>query len=235
MRVLVTGASSDIGLEVCRKYLTEGYDVLAHYRTMRPELEEMSKKKQSEFCLTQCDFSEVSIFEGWLADNHEKLTACDVLVHCAGALLPKAYFEVTADDLLYHYKVNVIPASILFRELGVKMARRGWGRIVMLGSIGTKFGGGKESFPYSLSKHALEFIPGIWREWAAQDVLVNTLMVGVTETRIHSPQKNFEQRISMIPMRRAATPAEMAETVYYFGSESNAFITGQVISVAGGE
>ena len=39
----------------------------------------------------------------------------------------------------------------------------------------------------------------------------------------------------MIPMGRMATPEEMANTVYWLGSDQNAFMTGQVITVAGGE
>ncbi|RTY35990.1 SDR family oxidoreductase [Chlorobium phaeovibrioides] len=237
MKVLVTGASSDIGLEVCKRYLAEGYEVLAHYRTIRDELIDLSEKNKSAFRLTACDFSEGVVFDNWLKQNREFLTSCDVFVHCAATLQAKPYLDVTADDLLYHFRVNVVSGAILMRELGVAMAERGWGRIVMLGSIGVKFGGGKESYPYSLSKHALEFIPGIWREWATRDVLVNTLRIGVTDTRIHSheSQKNIDQRTAMIPMKRAATPVEMAHSIYYYGSDWNTFTTGQVISVAGGE
>jgi NAD(P)-dependent dehydrogenase (short-subunit alcohol dehydrogenase family) len=45
----------------------------------------------------------------------------------------------------------------------------------------------------------------------------------------------MNQRISMIPMGRMATPDEIAEVVYWLGSEQNSFTTGQVITVAGGE
>jgi 3-oxoacyl-[acyl-carrier protein] reductase len=49
------------------------------------------------------------------------------------------------------------------------------------------------------------------------------------------PEKNMNQRVSMIPMGRMATPDEIAEAVYWLGSEQNSFTTGQVITVAGGE
>jgi NAD(P)-dependent dehydrogenase (short-subunit alcohol dehydrogenase family) len=118
-----------------------------------------------------------------------------------------------------------------------EMAKKGWGRIVNLGSIGVKFGGGKNSFSYSLSKHALEFIPSDFKDWASKNVLVNVLRVGVVDTRLHSsdPLKNMSDRVRLIPMQRMASPEEVAKAIWFLGSDSNSYITGQVISFSGGE
>ena len=117
------------------------------------------------------------------------------------------------------------------------MIKRGWGRIVNLSSIGVKYGGGKKTFCYSLSKHALELFPQDHKTWAASNVLINTLRVGVTDTRMHKvdPDKDMSERVSMIPIGRMAMPDEIANTVCWLGSEQNSFITGQVITAAGGE
>ncbi len=117
------------------------------------------------------------------------------------------------------------------------MIDRGWGRIVNLSSIGVKYGGGEKTFPYSLSKHALEIFPKDHQGWAASNVLINTIRIGVTDPRMHTadPEKDMAKRVSMIPMKRMATPDEMAQVVYWLGSEENSFMTGQVISAAGGE
>ena len=117
------------------------------------------------------------------------------------------------------------------------MLERGWGRIVNLSSIGVKFGGGSKTFCYSLSKHALEFFPHDHKTWAARNILINTLRVGVTDTRIHKvdPEKDMNQRISMIPMARMATPDEIANVVCWLGSDQNSYMTGQVITASGGE
>ena len=49
------------------------------------------------------------------------------------------------------------------------------------------------------------------------------------------PEKKIDQRVSMIPMERMATPIEIANAVYWLGSDQNTFTTGQVITTAGGE
>jgi 3-oxoacyl-[acyl-carrier protein] reductase len=152
-------------------------------------------------------------------------------------LEPVSFFDMTAENLLQAFTINVIPSILFTRTLVPSMIDRNWGRIVNLSSIGVKFGGGSNTFCYSLSKHALEFFPQDHKIWAASNVLINTLRVGVTDTRMHkaNPDKDMSERVSMIPMKRMATPDEIANAVYWLGSEKNSFITGQVVAAAGGE
>ena len=76
-----------------------------------------------------------------------------------------------------------------------KMAQKNWGRIVNLGSIGVKFGGGLRNFPYSVSKFILEFFPSYTKKWVKQNVLINTIRVGATKTKLHKKlqRKNLKK------------------------------------------
>jgi NAD(P)-dependent dehydrogenase (short-subunit alcohol dehydrogenase family) len=144
---------------------------------------------------------------------------------------------MTAENLLRAFTTNVIPSLLFMKTLVPAMIDRGWGRIVNLGSIGVKYGGGNKTFCYSLSKHALEFFPKDHKTWATSNVLINTLRVGVTDTRMHKvdPDKDMNERVAMIPMGRMATPEEIADVVYWLGSKQNTIMTGQVVTAAGGE
>ena len=59
-------------------------------------------------------------------------------------------------DLIDVLKVNLLGFTTQY--LGQEMNKK-WGRIINLGSIGVKFGGGLKNFPYSFSKHSMEFFP----------------------------------------------------------------------------
>ena len=133
--------------------------------------------------------------------------------------------------------MNFYPSLILAQTMGNQMNKRKWGRIVNLGSIGVKFGGGFKNFPYALSKFLLEFFPNETKNWAKNNVLINTIRVGATDTKLHSklPSKNLEERKKMIPMKRFAYPDEIAEFVYFLGSNENTYISNQVLSISGGE
>ena len=117
------------------------------------------------------------------------------------------------------------------------MNKNGWGRIVNLGSIGTKFGGGEKNFPYSLGKFALEFFPSNNKKWIKNNVLINTVRVGVTKTKLHNKlkTKNLFKRVNLIPIQRMASPQEIAKVIVFLGSNENTFISNEVISISGGE
>ena len=100
-----------------------------------------------------------------------------------------------------------------------------------------KYGGGANSIAYSLTKHALEFFPSDYKNWACKNVFLNTVRVGLTNTKIHKNDlsKNLQKRISQVPLKRMASPAEIAQMIYFLGSNNNTFITGEIVSVTGGE
>jgi NAD(P)-dependent dehydrogenase (short-subunit alcohol dehydrogenase family) len=80
-------------------------------------------------------------------------------------------------------------------------------------------------------------MPKMSKEWTKNNVLVNTVRVGLTDTKIHKKikSKDLKKRINLIPIKRMAQPSEIANFIYYLGSEKNTYISGQVISISGGE
>ena len=83
----------------------------------------------------------------------------------------------------------------------------------------------------------MEFFPNEIKAWTKNNVLINTIRVGATQTKLHSnlPSKNLKKRAKIIPMGRMATPKEIAEFVYFLGSSENTYIANQVLSISGGE
>jgi NAD(P)-dependent dehydrogenase (short-subunit alcohol dehydrogenase family) len=234
--VLISGAGSDIGIAICRQYLSKNFRVLGLYNQGQPALTRLAKENP-DLTLRQLNFENPESIEFFIQTEQRRLEACEVFVHAAALVEPVSFADLTAKNLMRAFTINVIPSILFIRTLIPKMADRDWGRIVNLSSIGVKYGGGSKTFAYSLSKHALEFFPQEHKTWAASNVLINTLRVGVTDTRMHKadPDKDMNARVSMIPMKRMATPDEIAKTVYWLGSEQNSFITGQIITAAGGE
>jgi len=235
-KVLITGASSDIGIATCRLYLSNKCQVLGLYNKGQPGLSRLDEEYQ-ELTLHQLDFESPTEVESFIQKERKYFLDNGIFIHAAALVEPIPFFDITAENLLRAFTINVIPSFLFIRALVPAMIDRGWGRIVNLSSIGVKFGGGSKTFCYSLSKHALEFFPNDHKKWAAKNVFINTLRVGVTDTRVHKidPEKNMNERVSMIPMGRMATPIEIANAIYWLGSEQNSFITGQVITAAGGE
>ena len=232
--VFICGASSDIGLATVQRYLGAGWKVIAHYRTTRPELQAL---EGPDVELWQADLSDTSELEAKLGTDPSFFNRADALINLAAEIMPVRFETATVAQMVRALSVNLLPGLLFMQAMGPSMVERGFGRIVHASSIGVKFGGGSDSFAYSLSKHAQEFIPKACRQWAANNVYVNVLRVGVTDTRIHASvvNKDIAERIRLIPAQRLATPSEIAQTVFWLGSETNGFTTSEVITASGGE
>lgn len=236
--VFVTGASSDIGLALCRLLLASGVArIVAHHRTQRAELDELADGHSAMVPL-QLDFADTASLARMIEkDDQNLISGADILVNLAAAV-PAVSFETFCDeDIMDCLRVNLLPGLMLMQAMGPAMAARGWGRIAHASSIGVKFGGGRDSFAYSLSKHCQEFIPQACRSWAKQNVLTNVVRIGVTNTRIHNnhSDKQMAERESLIPMNRMAQPEEIAAYLHWLVSSANTYVTGEVLAVAGGE
>jgi 3-oxoacyl-[acyl-carrier protein] reductase len=175
--------------------------------------------------------------ESNLKNKKSNISNINAYVNLAAGLTPIKFTDATSRDIFKAMEVNLLPGLLIMQAIGPAMAERGFGRIVQCSSIGVKFGGGENNFTYSLSKHSQEFIPQECIKWASQNVFINIARIGATDTRIHAGigDKDLTARAKLIPAGRLATPGEIAEALYWLGSEKNQFTTSQVISIAGGE
>ena len=231
-KVLITGASSAIGLETCRRYLSAGCSVVGQYLQGRSAITDDFPSEQ-RLSLLQCDLSDLNAVSE-LAQAH---TDCDVAVFLASLAEPSRLENIDVSQLERTLAVGALSNYILIGAIGPAMAQRGWGRIVIGSSIGVKFGGGADSFAYALAHHTSEFFPRRVRDWTASNVLTNVVRIGVTDTSLHDafPDRDLQQRVELIPLKRAATTAEIADFVTWYGSEHNTYVSGQTVAISGGE
>jgi NAD(P)-dependent dehydrogenase (short-subunit alcohol dehydrogenase family) len=133
--------------------------------------------------------------------------------------------------------VNTFAPILLTANIFMRMKEKSFGRIINISSIAAKYGGSGYSMHYGCSKLALEGLTKtLSREGAEYNVLVNTIRPGVIDTEFHKKYpKDMEKRIAMIPLKRMGTPKDVADMVYYLGSDENKFITNETIAISGGE
>lgn len=183
--------------------------------------------------LVQCDLADLNAVSR-LAQSH---TDADILIFLASLASPSRLENIGFAQVERTLAVGALSNYVLMGEIGPAMAQRQWGRIVIGSSIGVKFGGGEDSFAYALANHASEFLPRSVRDWTASNVLTNVVRIGVTDTSLHDafPERDFQHRVELIPLKRAATPAEIADFITWYGSERNSYVSGQTVAISGGE
>ena len=137
----------------------------------------------------------------------------------------------------FHVLINLLSPIRLIRGFLPAMKKLEFGRIVNIGSIWgviSKPGRGV----YSATKHGLQGVTNtLALEAAPFHILVNTVCPGQTMTELTLKNNSPEEIGRMereIPLGRLARPEEIADVVYFLGSEQNTYITGQQIIVDGG-
>ena len=234
-RVLILGGSSDIGIEVVKDFLNMNWDVTAHYFKNKKKLKKLKNKKLKLIHANFMKFNE---------KNTEKIISkkfskkYDALINLVGYVDNKSFENTNLRSIIKTVKINALIPFLIEKKIVNKMLKQKWGRILNCSSIGVKFGGGKNSYNYGLSKHCLEFIPNRYKDWANKNVLINNIRIGVTRTKIHKRMKKnlqLKHRLKSIPAKRMAKPQEISSYIVNLVLDKNSFMTGETITVAGGE
>jgi len=169
---------------------------------------------------------------------HAAFGRVDVLVNNAGTCVHAPAFEVTADQWRQVMDVNVDGVWNCCQAFGRKMADQGGGSIVNIGSMSAMIVNRPQWQPgYNASKAAVHHLTkSLAAEWAPLSIRVNALAPGYTKTEM-APVDRPEFRRQWIedaPMRRYATPEEIAPSVVFLASPASSFMTGAILVVDGG-
>ncbi len=232
-RVLILGASSDIGLELTKQFLKKKYFVIAHYNKNGSELKKIKSQNLHHF---KFDLLKIKQFENFVKKN-KIFNKIDIFVSLSGYLKIKKISQVKIDDFLEHINVNYLSNFIITKKIISNMKRNNWGRVLYASSIGTKFGGSDNSFVYSLSKFMNEFFPKPIKKLTKNNILFNTLKIGLTKTKLNKidRNKNLTKRVKLIPLGRMATIREVVNYILFLSTDENTLISNEVINISGGE
>lgn len=236
-RVLILGASSDIGIETCKKFLENEWVLTAHYNTNDKALKHLKKKYPLKLNLLKFDLKNIFSLEKYLDKKKTIFSKFDAFINLAGYFKSTTFENFKIKDLIDHISANSF-ANLLFMKIVLKgMKKKKWGRVVNTSSIGTKFGGGNKSFCYSLSKFNNEFFPSFYKGLYSSNIMINTLQIGVVKTKMHKklPNKNMKKRINLIPIKRIIEKNEVSNYIYFLCTEENTSLTGQTLNISGGE
>ena len=215
-RVFLTGGSRGIGVAIKKRYLEAGCEVISPTRQ-------------------ELDLSKIGSIQNFIA-YHSNIEA-DILINNAAENFIYKINELELPAWQNILTVNLTAPFLLIKSVLRFMAEKRWGRIVNISSVYSQVSRPGRA-AYSASKSGLV---GLTRttalEYADQGILVNSVCPGFIDTELtrknNSPEV-IEALVQQIPMKRLGTVDEVADLVYFLGSDHNSYITGQVMIIDGG-
>lgn len=162
----------------------------------------------------------------------------DIMVNSAGIVGPTntSILDYAVDDFDKVYRVNLRGAFLMSKYALQVMAKRGYGRVLLIASIA-----GKEGNPfmagYSATKAGvIGLVKGLGKEFATKGITVNGLAPAVIKTAMNADTdpEQLAYMTAKIPMGRLGTVEEVAAMASFIVSSENSFSTGFVYDISGG-
>jgi len=241
--ILITGANSGIGAAISRAFAEQGARLALHWNSNAAGAQRVLQSVRdagSVAELIQGDLTRDGEAGRLVESAAAALGGLDVLINNAGSLVKRQPF-LEADDKWVDAVFDLNARSVIHtcQAAVPHLARRGAGAIINVGSIAGLDGGGSGAGIYGASKAFVHNLTRhLAREFAAQNIRVNTVSPGVVDTPFHSatPPERMEAMRQSVSMRRIGTPGDCVGAFLFLASRNlSGYVTGQNIHVNGGQ
>ena len=219
--IVITGTSRGIGFELAKQFAENGHQVLALSRNTKP-LSAINHENITALSVDISNNNDLNKVTDFIKSTWGKV---DILINNAGKLINKPFTEISSEDFLEVYKVNVFGVAEI-TKLMIPFLQKG-SHVVTISSIGGIQGSIK--FPglaaYSSAKGAVITLSELLaEEYKEKQIAFNVLALGAVQTEmLEEAFPGYQAPISA---------SEMADYIYNFSLTGDKFYNGKVLQVS---
>ena len=243
--VIVTGGGSGIGLEVAKRFVDAGANVVINGRDEAKLVAAAAAIDASgeRVAFIAADVAKPETAKAVVQKAIDAFGGVDILVNNAGVFEPKPFLELTEGD--YDRFLDIILKGKFFmaQEAAKAMQRRGGGAIVQTGSMwALQAIGATPSAAYSAANAGVhQLVKNLAIELADDKIRINAVAPAVVETPVYGTFMSDEQVEETLPsfnafhpLGRNGQPRDVAEAILFLASDAADWIAGAVLPVDGG-
>lgn len=238
---VITGSNRGIGLATLRLFAQEGSNIWACARKQSESFEATIKEVSNEYGVSiKPVYFELTDYEATktaIKEITSEKKSVDILVNCAGISASGSLMMTSLDKIKEVFEVNYFAQINLMQLLSKAMIRQKSGSIVNVASVrGINPIAGATA--YASSKAALICSTKvISKDFSPFGIRVNAVAPSLTDTDMGNNRKpeELERLVAHTALKRMATPEEVASCILFLASDDSSFVTGEVLTVDGGQ
>jgi acetoacetyl-CoA reductase len=233
---LVTGGTRGIGGAISIALKSAGYKVAANYASRDDVAEAFGKA--TGIAVYKWDISDYTACEKGVDKVVKDMGGpIEVLVNNAGITRDAAMHKMNADGWQSVIDTNLTSCFNMSRVVIESMREKKFGRIINISSMNGQLGQFGQT-NYSAAKAGIfGFTKALARESAARGITVNSVSPGYIGTDMVKAVREdiMKQIVAQIPVGRLGEPEEVARAVVFLAADEASFITGETLSINGGQ
>jgi 3-oxoacyl-[acyl-carrier protein] reductase len=236
---LITGGARGIGKAIAIEFAKQGADVAfsdLNYDdnavALEKELEAFGVKAKGY----ASDASKLAASEELSDKVNTEFGRIDILVNNAGITRDTLLMRMTEEQWDLVIQVNLKSVFNLTKAVQKYMLKQRSGSIINMSSV-VGLGGNAGQSNYAASKAGMiGFTKSIAQELGPRNIRCNAIAPGFIETDMTAalPEEVKKGWAEKIPLRRAGSAADVANTCVFLASDLSSYVTGQVVAVCGG-
>ena len=232
---LVTGGTTGIGAATCRALQAAGYQAIANYWGNEAEAEAFHRA--TGLPIHAWNAADFEACTRGVAEIAARYGPVEILVNNAGITRDAMLHKMTVEQWRAVIDTDLGSCFSMCRAVIEGMRERRFGRIVNVSSVNGLSGQAGQTNYAAAKAGMIGFTKSLALEGASRGITVNAVAPGYTETAMVAAVRPdiLQAVIEGVPVKRLATPEEIARCVVFLVSDAAGFITGETLSVNGGK
>ena len=236
MRIaLITGGSGDLGSAICKRLAQEDIHVIVHSNNNSDKAVAVVEQIKDRGGSAEASVFDVTDYAACTAKLEIliKQQPIQIIVNNAGIHIDAPLAGMKINEWRSVIDVTVNGFYNVTQPLLMAMIATRWGRIINMSSISGVMGN-RGQCNYAAAKAALHgATKSLALELASRKITVNTIAPGIIQGQKSASTFSAEQIKTLVPMKRAGTPEEVAALTAFLCSEDAAYVSGQIIGING--